>query len=114
MICTGALLAGILQAHFAQTDEDAIVTPRDELCLHLPSMLTQLPAWKAAQAQRHLRRLIPRLEPLLELGRFHTLLPAELADRVVVAQCDLPRFEQLYRAARIDEASSGLRALLGE
>jgi len=31
-----------------------------------------------------------------------------------VAQCDLPRFEQLYRAARIGEASSALRALLGE
>jgi len=51
---------------------------------------------------------------MLELGRFHSLLPPALADRTVVAQCDLPRFEQLYRAARIGEASSALRALLGE
>jgi len=110
----GALLAGMLQAHFARTDEDAIVAPRDELCLHLPGTLAHLPAWNTALTQRHLRRLIPRLEPMLELGRFHSLLPPALADRTVVAQCDLPRFEQLYRAARIGEASSALRALLGE
>ncbi|MDQ3248427.1 MAG: DEAD/DEAH box helicase [Chloroflexota bacterium] len=108
----GDLLAGLLQAHFGRDEETALVAPRNELCLRLPAALPRLPPWNHALVQRQLRILIPRLEPFLELGRFHTLLPVELADRTVVAQCDLPRFEQLYQAATIMEPAAGLRARL--
>jgi hypothetical protein len=99
----GTLLGVLLQEHFAAEAEDedevALVTRRNEHCLHLPASLGALPAWNAASAQRQLRILLPRLEPFLELGRFHSLLPAELADQAVIDQCDLPRLERLYRSA---------------
>jgi len=108
----GTLLAGMLQTHFAQVDPDAMVAPHNELCLHMSGTLTQLPAWNMALIQRQLHRLLPRLEPLLDLGRFYPLLPPALAHRTIVEQCDLPRFAQLYRAARVMEVTGDMRAQL--
>jgi hypothetical protein len=59
-----------------------------------------------------LHRILPQVEPMLELGRFHSLLPAELARQALIARCDLPRIERLYRQARVLQPSSGLRARL--
>ncbi|MEZ4636042.1 MAG: hypothetical protein R2856_13945 [Caldilineaceae bacterium] len=88
------------------------VTPVNAHCLFLPRTLPQLPPFYAAQARSALAGLLPRVEPFLELGRFHTLLPPRVAEETVLARCDLPGFERLYRGTRIVEASSGLRARL--
>jgi len=108
----GELLAAILQFHARREDELAIVSPYNELCIRLPVGLRELPPWNAAVTHRQVRQLLPRLEPVLELGRFHGLLPVELAERTVVEFCDLPRFEALYRAARIIDPPAGLRMQL--
>ena len=108
----GELLAAILQYHFRREDELAIVSPHNELCIRLPVGLTELPAWNAAITNRQVREFLPRLEPVLELGRFHGLLPTELAERTVIEFCDLARFEALYQAARIIAPPAGLRTQL--
>ena len=61
---------------------------------------------------RQLKYLIPQFQPSLELGRFHSLLPPDLAYRAALAQYDLPRFEQLYRSATIITPPAGLRMQL--
>ena len=110
----GTLLGAVLQEHFEAEDEAALVMQRNEHCLHLPAAIDGLPAWHTALAQRHLRILLPRLEPFMELGRFHSLLPADLADQAVIDQCDLPRFEALYRSATVMTPTAGLRTRLLE
>ena len=108
----GTLLAGILQQACQSEDETAIVTVQNELCLHLPTALLQLPPWDQAVVEDQLYVLLPRLEALLELGRFHSLLPVTLAERALIAQCDLPRFEALYADATLLIAPAGLRTQL--
>ncbi|HRI57648.1 MAG TPA: hypothetical protein PK170_11190, partial [Anaerolineae bacterium] len=58
------------------------------------------------------RRLMPQLQPSLELGRFHSLLPPGLAYQASLAQLDLARFQQLYRAATVFSPPAGLRLRL--
>ncbi len=108
----GTLLAAILQHYFRRDDEFAIVSAHNELCVRLPTALRVLPPWNAAIVHRQVRQLLPRLELVLELGRFHSLLPTELAERTVIEFFDLLRFEQLYQAARVIEPPSRLRAQL--
>ncbi len=55
---------------------------------------------------------MPQIQPFLELGRFHSLLPPDMAYRAALAQCDLPRFEQLYRSSILVSATTGLSARL--
>jgi len=102
----------MLDGHFG--GEGSGVMTVNEFCLYLPGSLPALPGWDAALAQRALYRLLPRMEPLLELGRFHSLLPAEIARQTVIDRIDLPGFEELYRTARVMVAPSGLRARLEE
>ena len=47
------------------------------------------------------------LEPYLDLGRFHPLLPPHLQRETALALCDLPRFEQIYRGASINVVTIG-------
>ena len=108
----GSLLAEMLDAHFG--GEGALVMTVNEFCLYLPGPLPALPGWDAGLAQRALYRLLPRVEPLLELGRFHSLLPPAIARQAVLDRIDSPRFEQLYRAARLVIPPSGLRVRLEE
>ncbi len=108
----GALLAGILQHHLQGDEETTLVTAQNELCLHLPTSLDQLPPWNQAIAENQLHILLPRLEALLELGRFHSLLPVTLAEQALIAHCDLPRFQQLYESATLTISSAGLRTQL--
>jgi hypothetical protein len=107
-----ALLAGILQHHLQGDEETTLVTVQNELCLHLPTSLGQLPPWNQAVAENQLHILLPRLEALLELGRFHSLLPVTLAEQALIAHCDLPRFQQLYENATLAISSAGLRTQL--
>lgn len=108
----GTLLAGILQHHLQAADEAALVTVQNELCFHLPMSLPHLPLWNQAVVDGQLYALLPRLEVLLELGRFHSLLPITLAERALIAQCDLPRFQQLYESAILITPTAGLRTQL--
>ena len=108
----GTLLAGILQHHLQADDAAALVTVQNELCFHLPMSLPHLPLWNQAVVDGQLYALLPRLEVLLELGRFHSLLPITLAERAIIAQCDLPRFQQLYESATLITPPAGLRTQL--
>jgi hypothetical protein len=55
---------------------------------------------------------MPQIQPYLELGRFHSLLPPDLAYLAAVAQCQLSRFEQLYRSTTLISAATGMEARL--
>jgi ATP-dependent Lhr-like helicase len=103
----GALLAAMLQAGLAE--EDGGVVRVHEHCLRLPAGLVRLPPWDDALAHAAARRLMPELQPYLELGRFHALLPPDLAYQAALAQLDLPRLEALYRAAALVSPPAGLR-----
>ena len=108
----GALLAAVLQARF-RDDEDAEarrgVGAWNELSLRLPEPLAALPPWEARLTAAEARDLLPRLEPHLRLGRFQPLLPPTVATRSALEQLDLPRFEALYRTARVAAAPAALR-----
>jgi ATP-dependent helicase Lhr and Lhr-like helicase len=108
----GALLAALLQTHLAGRDEDALVQQQNAHCLRLPVPLAALPPWPGAEVQRQVRIMAPRLAAALELGRFHSFLPPALADRTILALCDLPRFEQLFRTAKLVTPAAGLRTRL--
>ncbi len=105
----GALLAAMLQAGL--DEEDGAVARLNEHCLHLPAGLAHLPPWNDALARDAARRLMPQLLPFLELGRFHSLLPPDLAYQAALAQCNLARFQQLYCAASVTSPPAGLRLL---
>ncbi len=50
------------------------------------------PAWDEALVIGYLKESYRRLEPLLDLGAFHHLLPPALRQSAVVARFDVPRF----------------------
>lgn len=106
----GALLAALLQAGL--DDNSAVISRPNEHCLRLPAGLNELPPWNETLLRQAARRLMPQIEPTLELGRFHSLLPPDLAYQAALAQCDLARFEQLYRAATMISPTAGLRLRL--
>lgn len=105
----GALLAAMLQAGW--DEEDGAVARLNEHCLRLPAGLAHLPPWNDALAQHAARRLMPQLLPWLELGRFHSLLPPDLAYQAALAQCNLARFQQLYCTASVTSPPASLRLL---
>jgi hypothetical protein len=88
------------------------VEPVNELCLWLPFELLALPAWDGRLAEAVARGLAVSLEPHLELGRFHALLPPALRLATVIDHCDLPRLAALWQAATLVEAQGGLRDTL--
>ncbi|MEA3334820.1 MAG: DEAD/DEAH box helicase [Chloroflexota bacterium] len=108
----GALLGAMLQDELAPNGDGPWVTRLNEHCLRLPAGLSGLQPWSQNLAHQEAQRLMPRLQPYLELGRFHSLLPPDLAYQAALAQCDLPRFEQLYRSAIVVSPPAGLRTRL--
>ncbi len=110
----GELLEGILGAVLDRDHAPFAATRRNEHCLHITYALPHLPAWNDRVARHQLHALIPRLAPVLELGRFHSLLPPELADPAVMDQINLPRFRHLYESATLLTPTGDLRThLLG-
>lgn len=97
----GELLAAMLQAHYPATDWQPRIRVWNEVALHLPFHLEQLPTWDGRLARRELGFLARRIEEEMDCGRFHPLLPPDLAVETVVALCDLERFEKVYRAAAV-------------
>jgi hypothetical protein len=114
----GEWLAQILRAHLTAhrtvegEDEYNLVTRFNEHCIQLPDTIAQLPAWNALSVRQQLLRLLPRLEPFLELGRFQPLLPPDLAQQTAVAQVAPSYFEHLYQAATIVQPTTGQRRQL--
>ena len=108
----GALLAGLLTAYFQQQGELGPVVRVHEHALHLPQSLSALPPWDETRLRHQLALLHSQLEDYLQLGRFHELLPPDLAWKSVQAHCDLPRFQRLYRAAELFLPSPRLRGQL--
>jgi ATP-dependent Lhr-like helicase len=106
----GALLAALLEGGL-DDDSPAIGRP-NEHCLRLPAGLHELPPWNETLLRQEVRRLMPQVQPTLELGRFHSLLPPDLAYQAALAHCNLARFEQLLRAAQIISPPAGLRLRL--
>ncbi len=108
----GGLLSGLVEQALAgrsyDSDNEVIVTRVNALCLHLSQPLVQRPAWDARQVRRTLQILRPQLESSLELGRFHSLLPPDLAARIVTDLLDVPRFEALVRRADLQPAPPAL------
>lgn len=106
------LLAEMLDPQFGA--QGGLVMPVNEFCLYLPGPLAALPGWEEGVARRALYRLLPRVEELLELGRFHSLLPPAIARQALINRLDWPGFERLYRAAEVAVAPSRLRVRLEE
>jgi hypothetical protein len=97
----GALLAGLLRAHFEGAGELGPVIRLNEHALGLPGPLRHLPRWDETILRRQLALLHAQLEDYLQLGRFHDLLPPELAWDTVLDHCDLPRFQRRYQSSRL-------------
>ncbi|MCL4868247.1 MAG: hypothetical protein KJ063_04700 [Anaerolineae bacterium] len=85
----GELLAAILQAHYPAEGWQPRLRPWNEVVLHLPFHLETLPPWDARLAHRELGLLAKRIGAKMDCGRFHSLLPPDLAVGTVVALCDL-------------------------
>jgi hypothetical protein len=73
----------------------------NEYCLYLPQRLDQLPPWDEQLAARVAHRQAPSLADRLQMGRFHKLLPAEVARTAVRQQLNFPQLAQTYQSAQI-------------
>ena len=73
----------------------------NEYAIFLRRPLTGLPAWDEQVAQQAARSAAAGFTNRLELGRFHTLLPAAVAQSTVIQLLHLPRLAQVYQAARL-------------
>ena len=108
----GELLREILQPHYPTAEDSAPVMHVNEHCLFVPGPMHALPDWNESAAYQALHRLLPRFGAILELGRFHSLLPPDLAQETVVARCDLPRFRKIYSTAEVVELAPPIQAKL--
>ena len=108
----GELLREILQPHYPTAEDSAPVIHVNEHCLFVPGPVRALPDWNESAAYQALHRLLPRFGAILELGRFHSLLPPDLAQETVVARCDLPRFRKIYCTAEVVELAPPIQAKL--
>lgn len=77
----------------------------NEYCCYLPRGVTQLPPWNEPLVAKVAKRIATRLAGRLEMGRFHQLLPAEVAITAVIRQLDLERFGRVYRMATVIPAT---------
>ncbi len=91
----GDLLTAVLLNHALAAE--AI----NEYCLLVRPPLTQLPAWEEKIGRKAARQCVSLASNRLEMGRFHSLLPADVAETAVLRLLDLSRFSQLYREAAL-------------
>jgi ATP-dependent Lhr-like helicase len=109
----GDLLAATLRAYFTpEGEQEPLIAAWSEFCLYLPFPLTALPPYNQALVGAQVEGLAAYFGHFLELGRFHALLPPDLARQSVIEQLKLPRFEALYLSATLQEAPAGLREAL--
>lgn len=91
----GKLLATLLTA----LGETAVES--DEYALYLPRAIPALPAWDEQLAFRVARRTAVDIADMFGMGRFHSLLPADVGMTAVVGLLNLPRFAHLYQLATL-------------
>ncbi len=111
----GDLLAASLRAYFTpegEETEEPLIASWNEFCLYMPFPLTALPPYDETLVKVQVERLSAYFGHFLELGRFHALLPPDLALQSVIEQLELSRFETLYRSASLHEAQAGLQEAL--
>lgn len=73
----------------------------NEYCLHLNHPINQLPPCSEKQLAKAAGSILSLLENRLEMGRFHGLLPADIAAEATLKQLNLPRFSQLYNQVHL-------------
>lgn len=91
----GMVLTAVLQA------QGIMAETINEYCLFLPQTLTTLPPWDGATAARVARQQADSLADRLQMGRFHSLLPADVAKTAVIHQLNLPQLAQTYHSAQL-------------
>lgn len=99
----GELLAALLLAHAL------IAEPGNEFCLYVRPFLGQLPPLQGDLLAQTAKRLAATLAGRLEMGRFHELLPRNVAVAATVRQLDLERFAALYATTTVTTAAPALR-----
>jgi ATP-dependent Lhr-like helicase len=99
----GRAVLDLLRYRLAATE-----TTQPGLCVQLPCEPQALPSWTETQVVRYLEDTYRELEPLLDLGPFHRLLPAHLRRRAVVERFDVPRFLEAISALRPSVAPDAL------
>ena len=91
----GELLTAVLVA------QDISAEPVNEYCLYARQPLAHLPPIDEIVVKKAARDIIAILANRLEMGRFHPLLPADVAQRAVLRQLNLERFRQIYDEAKL-------------
>lgn len=95
----GELLTAVLHHHYPPADDQPSFSPWNEICLRLPFSLTQLPAWDEAIVEQVVVQNSERLAQMVEIGRFHPLLPPALATQTILHLCQLPQLASLWQSA---------------
>ena len=70
-----------------------------------PPPLTQLPPHDEQQVQKVAKATAVSLAAYLEMGRFHSLLPGDVAQAATLNQLNLPQFSQVYAKTAISKRS---------
>lgn len=73
----------------------------NEYCLYLSHPLNKLPPCPEKEFTQAARNILAILENRLQMGRFHSLLPADVAVAATLKQLNLHRLSQLYDQARL-------------
>lgn len=108
----GDLLARLLTDHFGGGELTTPVRVENEFCLCLPTPLHHLPPLDSRTLRQQVQILLPEIEGYLPLGRYHSLLPPEIARQSILDQLDLPRFTALYQRANLVPTAAALRPQL--
>lgn len=69
-------------------------------------------SWTIGQVRRYVEDHYRNLEPFLDLGAFHHLLPGSLRRQAVVEQFDVPRFHAAMSALQISSITDSILELL--
>jgi Lhr-like helicase len=75
----------------------------NEYALYVAGPLPQLPAYDEKVVQRAAKATADTLAAHLEMGRFHSLLPGDVALAATLNQLNLPQFGELYKSAQISQ-----------
>ena len=86
----GELLTAVLQS------QGVSAQAVNEYCLYLSHPLSHLPPCPEKQISEAARTTLHILANRLQMGRFHSMLPADVAMSATLAQLNLSRFSQLY------------------
>ena len=95
----GELLTAVLRSHSLAAESI------NEYCLRLKPAIIELPAWDTNVAEQAAKGIVDTSVKWLEMGRFHKLLPPNVAEAAVIHQLNLSQFGQLYQATTLVKKS---------